>query len=82
MKLVASTPAVLLLLLVGHQQQQHAVQADATLNEIAQHNTASDCWTAVGATVYDLSAFIQGDGHPNTKILRLCGVDGKPCIQC
>ncbi|MES2014693.1 MAG: cytochrome b5-like heme/steroid binding domain-containing protein [Patescibacteria group bacterium] len=47
-----------------------------TLAEVAKHNSASSCYTAVNGSVYDLTRFI--DQHPGgvQAIESLCGIDG------
>lgn len=46
-----------------------------TLEQVAQHNQASDCWAAVDGKVYDLTSWIgQHPGGPQ-RILNLCGTD-------
>lgn len=53
------------------------VTAGITLSlvEIAKHNTAADCWTIVGNSVYNVTNWI--DVHPGGRsvILAMCGVD-------
>lgn len=42
--------------------------------QVAEHNTASDCWTIIDGSVYDLTPFISS--HPGgDEILRACGQD-------
>lgn len=46
-----------------------------TLADIAEHGTASDCWTAVSGKVYNITSFIpQHPGGP--VIIQACGKDG------
>ena len=69
MKLIITSPAFLWLAsMVSH------VAGQITLAQVAQHSTSSDCWTAIGGNVYNLSAFVPS--HPNNNLLVLCGVDG------
>ena len=56
--------------------------AQTTPAQLATHNQPSDCWTAVSGKVYDLTAFIGGNGHPNTQIEAACGVDGTFQVNC
>lgn len=45
-----------------------------TLDEVAKHSTASDCWTIANGKVYDVTSFISE--HPGgDKILLGCGKD-------
>jgi cytochrome b involved in lipid metabolism len=45
-----------------------------TLNEVASHNSRTDCWTIISGQVYELTDFINrhlgGD-----EVLRACGTD-------
>lgn len=46
-----------------------------TKDDVAVHNTKSDCWTIIEDSVYDLTSFIGR--HPGgEEILRACGTDG------
>lgn len=45
-----------------------------TAAEVAQHNTATDCWTIIAGNVYDLTSYIKS--HPGgDDIVRACGQD-------
>lgn len=47
-----------------------------TMADIAQHNTATDCWTAVDGNAYDVTQWIaQHPGGP-VVIEGMCGIDG------
>lgn len=42
--------------------------------EVAEHNTANDCWTIINNSVYDITSYIPN--HPGgDEILRACGND-------
>lgn len=46
-----------------------------SIAEIAQHNTAANCWSAISGNVYDLTSFVAG--HPGGPIVAaICGIDG------
>lgn len=46
-----------------------------TLEDVAQHNTELDCWTAVDGRVYNIAPFVHQ--HPGgRKILQAAGIDG------
>lgn len=47
-----------------------------TMTEVAQHNSASDCWTAISGSVYDLTTWINQHPGGADHILPLCGTDG------
>ena len=45
-----------------------------TLNEVASHNSRTDCWTIISGQVYELTDFINR--HPGgDEVLRACGTD-------
>ena len=49
--------------------------AQKTRAEVALHATKFDCWTVIGATVYDLTTFIPT--HDGGSVINvLCGTDG------
>jgi cytochrome b involved in lipid metabolism len=52
-----------------------------TLANVAQHNSATSCWSAISGKVYDLTGWINqhpgGPGH----ILALCGSDGSAAFN-
>ncbi len=47
-----------------------------TMSEVANHNTASDCWSVVRGQVYDLTEWIGKHPGGEKAITQLCGVDG------
>ncbi len=52
-----------------------ALSTKLTLADIAPHNTASDCWSAINGKVYNLTPFIPI--HPGGQaIVKACGKDG------
>lgn len=45
-----------------------------TLEQIASHNSSSDCWFAVEGKVYDVTQYIADNQHPGgEEILEGCG---------
>jgi hypothetical protein len=46
-----------------------------TMAQIAAHNSASSCYTAINGSAYDLTPFI-GQHPGGSVILSLCGIDG------
>ncbi|MBI5230462.1 MAG: cytochrome b5 domain-containing protein [Candidatus Magasanikbacteria bacterium] len=46
-----------------------------TLEQIAVHNSATRCWTAVNGNVYDLTQWISQHPGGDTAILSMCGLD-------
>ncbi len=56
-----------------------AVPASAgtfTLAQIATHNSAASCYSAISGNVYDLSSFVSQHPGGASAIKSLCGVDG------
>lgn len=52
-----------------------------TLAQVATHNTRTDCWTAIGGVVYDLTPFISQHPGGVSDIMRICGIDGTSAFQ-
>ncbi len=51
------------------------------LADVAKHNSASSCWTAINGNVYDVTSWInQHPGGPEA-ILSLCGTDGSSAFN-
>lgn len=52
-----------------------------TMADVAEHNSASSCWTAINGSVYDVTSWI--DQHPGgaAPILSLCGTDGSSAFN-
>jgi len=49
--------------------------------QVAQHNNASSCWSAINGKVYDLTSWInQHPGGPE-HILGICGSDGSAAFN-
>lgn len=47
-----------------------------TMNEVAVHNTAGDCWLAISGSVYDVTQFIADGKHGGgDAIIEGCGND-------
>lgn len=48
--------------------------ATYTLDDVAKHNSSSDCWMVIDGGVYDVTSFI--DKHPGGKVISFgCGKD-------
>jgi cytochrome b involved in lipid metabolism len=47
-----------------------------SLAEVAKHASATSCWTAVRAQVYDLTSWISEHPGGESAILGMCGRDG------
>ncbi len=53
-----------------------SAESSYTLDEVAQHASADDCWMAIDGTVYDVTAFVQSGDHPGgMEIVDGCGRD-------
>jgi cytochrome b involved in lipid metabolism len=52
-----------------------------TLATIGKHNTATDCWSAVGGGVYDLTKWIGKHPGGQAVITMMCGADGTTMYQ-
>jgi cytochrome b involved in lipid metabolism len=50
--------------------------ADYTLSQVAEHDSAEDCWMVIDGNVYDVTEFIADKSHPGgDAILAGCGID-------
>jgi len=47
-----------------------------SLQIVAQHNSSTNCWTAINGNVYDITSFVSQHPGGVDKISRLCGIDG------
>ena len=47
-----------------------------TAQEVAAHNTASDCWTLINGNVYNLTSFIKRHPGGSGAVMSICGKDG------
>ncbi len=47
-----------------------------TLAEVETHNTPSNCWAAIGGSVYDLTSWVSRHPGGENPIKNLCGTDG------
>lgn len=55
--------------------QESKAPTELTAEEVAKHNTPSDCWTIINNTVYNLTSYISR--HPGgNEIHETCGKDG------
>ena len=46
-----------------------------TLAQVATHSTATDCWSAVSSSVYNLTTWIGQHPGGQSTILAMCGID-------
>jgi len=47
-----------------------------TLQEVAKHNTSSDCWMIISNGVYSLSSYLSAHPGGASTIISYCGQDG------
>jgi len=52
-----------------------------TLAQVATHNNASSCWTAINGNVYDVTTWINQHPGGRAPILSLCGTDGSAAFN-
>jgi len=47
-------------------------------SDISSHNSASDCWTIINGTTYNITDYIISKEHPsgNADLIAICGKDG------
>lgn len=56
-------------------------QASYTLAQVSAHNKASDCWSAINGSVYNLTSWISRHPGGQQAILGLCGKDGSQAFN-
>jgi len=49
--------------------------------EVAKHNSASDCWSVVKGSVYNLTSYIQSHPGGQSVIKNICGKDGSAAFS-
>ena len=52
-----------------------------TLAQLADHNTADNCWAAIGGNMYDLTQWIPRHPGGANRIVELCGTDATIAFQ-
>lgn len=75
---VAFWASVATLLAVGALAPPQSAHAEppvrvVTIDELAEHATAGDCWMAIRGKVYDFSAYIPQHPTPPSVVTRWCG---------
>ncbi|MFW0837440.1 MAG: cytochrome b5 domain-containing protein [Candidatus Komeilibacteria bacterium] len=56
------------------------IAPEFSLTDVAQHNTAKDCWLAIQGSVYEITSFISR--HPGGQaILQGCGKDATELFE-
>ncbi len=56
--------------------QASGTASGITMTEVAKHNSATSCWTAVSGSVYDVTSFVSKHPGGQSAIKSMCGVDG------
>lgn len=51
------------------------------MTEVAMHNSASSCWSAINGSVYDLTSWIGKHPGGQQAILSICGKDGSAAFN-
>lgn len=60
----------------GQNNTQTTPSSSYSLQEVAAHNSATDCWVAISGRVYDVTAYVASGDHPGEdEILNGCGKD-------
>lgn len=52
-----------------------------TMADVAMHNSASSCWSAINGQVYDLTNWVNAHPGGKASILMICGKDGSPLFN-
>lgn len=52
-----------------------------TMAQVAEHNNATSCWTAINKEVYDVTGWISAHPGGPDKIEGLCGKDGTSMFE-
>lgn len=60
---------------------QPANSGGYTLAQVAQHNSAGSCWSAINGSVYDLTSFIAYHPGGEAAIISLCGKNGSAAFD-
>lgn len=55
--------------------------ASYTLATVALHKSASDCWTTVDGSVYNVTSWIAQHPGGSGAIISMCGVDGSSAFS-
>lgn len=52
-----------------------------SMDDVAAHGAAGDCWTAINGSVYDLTTWVSRHPGGSSSIIRLCGKDGSAAFE-
>ena len=72
---VASSATIGILAALSNQSEEFAAEQPRTisLQELARHNSAADCWMAIEGNVYDLTKYIPVHPAPPKVLTEWCG---------
>lgn len=71
-----STPAVKTTTTTNIKTSVNSAPTGFTLSDVENHNSSTNCWTAVYGNVYDVTSFISQHPGGSRAIISLCGTDG------
>jgi cytochrome b involved in lipid metabolism len=52
-----------------------------TMAQVKQHNTSSNCYTAINGSVYNVTSWIKQHPGGAQEIISLCGIDGSAAFS-
>ena len=72
---VASTATIGILAALSSQPEEFAAEKPRliSLQELARHNTASDCWMAIEDNVYNITSYVPTHPAPPKMLTDWCG---------
>jgi cytochrome b involved in lipid metabolism len=50
-----------------------AAEKSSTMDEVANHASAKDCWIVMEQKVYDVSSYIPKHPAPEAAVIKYCG---------
>jgi cytochrome b involved in lipid metabolism len=72
---VAAIGLALVVPQVAHSAETHHSVPTYTMAQVAQHKTATDCWTVANSVVYDLTTWLPRHTFGPFTVAAICGVD-------
>ena len=64
----------------GTQTTEQSTADTFTTEQVAEHDSSSDCWTIINGDVYDITSYVSE--HPGgSEITRACGIDGTTLFE-
>lgn len=52
-----------------------------SMADVAKHHDASDCWTAIDGSVYNVTSWVNQHPGGSDAIISLCGIDGSSAFN-